>query len=82
MKMKITAAKNPSQTFQPTPVRSAMIIILFMVPRSLNRVESNVSFIFSASAEDSLISSPIATVILHGGKKHYVSIFFIADTHL
>lgn len=34
-----------------------------MVPRNRNRVLSNESFIFSASAEESRISSPIASVI-------------------
>lgn len=59
----MTAAKKPSHTFQPTPVRSAMTSMRFMVPRSRSRVESKVSFIFSANAEESRISSPIATVI-------------------
>jgi hypothetical protein len=38
----------------------------FMVPRMRTRVFSNESFIFSASAEDSRISSPIAIVIFLG----------------
>ena len=58
------AAKKPSQTRQPTPVRSAMIIMRFMVPRTRSRVLSNVSFIFSIMAVESRISSPIATDML------------------
>ncbi|KAI8419234.1 hypothetical protein FOXG_20499 [Fusarium oxysporum f. sp. lycopersici 4287] len=42
-----------------------MTSMRFIVPRSRRRVESKLSFIFSASAEDSRISSPIATVIYH-----------------
>ncbi|KAH8193897.1 hypothetical protein TruAng_011939 [Truncatella angustata] len=57
----MTAAKKPSQTFQPTPVRSAMSIILFIVPRSRSRVVSKLSFILSIMAEESRISSPMAT---------------------
>jgi len=60
---RMTARKKPSHTFQPTPVLSAMSSIRFMVPRRRNRVLSKLSFIFSANADDSLISSPIATVI-------------------
>lgn len=62
MKIRTTAAKKPSQTLQPTPVFSAMTSILFMVPRSRSRVLSNVSFILSIMAEESRISSPMATV--------------------
>jgi hypothetical protein len=39
-----TAAKNPSQTRQPTPVRSAIRNIRFIVPFNLTRVLSNESF--------------------------------------
>jgi len=60
---KMTAAKNPSHTLHPTPVRSAIRSILFIVPRNRTRVLSNVSFILSARAEESRISSPMATVI-------------------
>lgn len=56
-------AKKPSHTFHGIPLLSAMSNILFIVPRSRTRVESKVSFIFSASAELSRISSPIALVI-------------------
>lgn len=66
MKIMVTAAKKPSHAFQPTPVRSAMIIMRFIVPRRRNRVESKLSFIFSANADESRISSPIATVIYNG----------------
>lgn len=59
----ITAAKNPNHTFHPTPVRSAIRSIRFIVPRNRTRVLSNVLFILSARAEESRISSPIATVI-------------------
>lgn len=58
-----TATKNPSQILQPTPVRSAITSIRFMVPFSRTRVLSNVSFILSARAEESRISSPMADVI-------------------
>ncbi len=63
MNRKATAAKNPTQTFQPTPVLSAIRSIRFMVPRNRTRVLSKPSFILSASFEESRISSPIATVI-------------------
>lgn len=59
----MTAAKNASHTFHGIPERSAMMSIRFIVPRSLSRVWSKVSFIFSASADESRISSPIAVVI-------------------
>ncbi len=62
----ITAAKNPTHTLHPTPVRSAIRSILFIVPRNRTRVLSNESFIRSARAEESRISSPIATVIYTG----------------
>lgn len=58
----MTAAKKASQAFHGIPVFSAILNMRFMVPRSRTRVESNESFIFSASAEESRISSPIATV--------------------
>jgi hypothetical protein len=58
----ITAAKKANHTRQPTPVLSAILNILFIVPRSRTLVFSNESFIFSAIAEESLISVPIATV--------------------
>lgn len=58
-----TAAKKPNHTLHPTPVLSAMTIIRFIVPRSRSRVRSNPSFILSASADESRISSPIAIVI-------------------
>lgn len=47
---------------QPTPVRSAIRSILFIVPRNRFFVPSNWSFIFSANAVESRISSPIAIV--------------------
>jgi hypothetical protein len=57
-----TATKKPSQTFHPTPVFSAILSILRMVPFNLTLVLSKLSFILSASAEESRISSPMATV--------------------
>ena len=60
---KTTAAKKPSHTRQPTPVRSAMRSMRFMVPRSRTRVRSKESFIESAKADEERISSPMATVI-------------------
>lgn len=60
---KDTTAKNPSQTFQPTPVRSAIRSIRLIVPRTRCLALSKESFIVSASFEESRISSPIATVI-------------------
>lgn len=62
----MTKAKKPTQTFQPTPVRSAIRSILFIVPRSRLRVPSNWSFIFSAKAVESLISPPMAFVNCKG----------------
>lgn len=68
---KITAAKKANQTFQPTPVRSAMRSMRFIVPRRRTRVLSNESFIFSASAVESRISSPMANVIcVEPGRQH------------
>lgn len=57
-----TATKKPSQTFQPIPVRSAILSILRMVPLNLTLVLSKLSFILSANAEESRISSPMAIV--------------------
>jgi hypothetical protein len=57
-----TAKKKPSQTFQPIPVRSAILSILRMVPLNLTLVLSKLSFILSANAEESRISSPMAIV--------------------
>lgn len=57
-----TATKNPSQTFHPTPVFSAILSILRIVPFNLTLVFSKLSFILSASAVESRISSPIAMV--------------------
>lgn len=59
---RIKQKKNPTQTFQPTPVFSAMRSIRFIVPRKRFLVPSNWSFIFSARAVESLISPPIAFV--------------------
>ena len=59
----MTQAKKPTHTFQPTPVFCAIRNILFIVPLSFRPVFPNVSFIFSASAVESLISSPIFIVI-------------------
>lgn len=59
----MTAAKNNTHTRHPTPVRCAMRSIRFMVPRNRTLVPSKLSFIFSASAVESLISVPIAVVI-------------------
>lgn len=58
----MTAAKNSSQAFQLMPVFSAMRNMRFIVPRKRTRVFSNESFIFSASAVESRISSPMADV--------------------
>jgi hypothetical protein len=63
VKIRMTAAKKPSQTFQLMPVFCAITSILFIVLPNRSLVRSNESFIFSASADESLISSPIATVI-------------------
>lgn len=62
-KRRMTAAKNPSQTLQPTPVRSAILNILLIVPRNRCLVLSKESFIVSVSFDESRISSPIASVI-------------------
>jgi hypothetical protein len=59
---RIKQKKKPTQTFQPTPVFSAMRSIRFIVPRRRFLVPSNWSFIFSARAVESLISPPIALV--------------------
>lgn len=75
MKMKMTAAKNSSHTFQPTPVRSAINSILFIVPRRRSLVESKLSFIFSARAEESRISSPMATVIYTPSVSYSLRVF-------
>lgn len=61
-KSKMTAAKNPSHTFHGTPVFSAIRNIRVIVPRKRTLVFSKESFIFSAKAVESLISSPIALV--------------------
>lgn len=57
-----TAKKKPSQTFQPTPVLSAILNILLIVPFNFALVLSKSSFILSARADESRISSPIAIV--------------------
>ena len=62
----MTAEKKPSHTFQPTPVFCAIRSILFIVPRNRTLVLSKVSFILSASAEESRISSPMAIVNYRG----------------
>lgn len=59
----MTAAKKPSHTLHPTPVLSAIRNIRRIVPRNLCLVLSKDSFIVSVSFEESLISSPIASVI-------------------
>ena len=59
---KITAAKKPSQAFQPTPVFWAMTNIRFIVPLILNLEFSNWSFIFSARVVEVRISSPMRWV--------------------
>jgi hypothetical protein len=58
----ITATKNPSHAFHPTPVFWAILNILPMVPFILFREFSNWSFIFSARAVESRISSPMRCV--------------------
>lgn len=58
----ITAAKKPAHTFHGTPVFFAIASIRFIVPRNLTLVISNPSFILSANALLSRISSPIALV--------------------
>ena len=55
--------KNPSQTFHPTPVFSAIRNMRFIVPRSRTRVLSKESFMVSAREEEERISSPMETVI-------------------
>lgn len=62
-KSTLTAAKNPNQTLHPTPVFSAILNILFIVPRNRTLVLSKESFIVSVNLEESRISSPIAIVI-------------------
>jgi len=57
-----TNRKKPNHTFQPTPVRSAIRSILFIVPRNLTPVPSNWSLIVCARLLESRISSPIAMV--------------------
>jgi hypothetical protein len=57
-----TAAKNPSQTFHPTPVFCAILSIRFIVPLIFSLEPSNWSFIFSAREVESRISSPMAIV--------------------
>lgn len=54
--------KNNTQAFHPTPVRSAILNIRLIVPRSLTPVFSKVSLIWLANVLESLISSPIAIV--------------------
>lgn len=54
--------KKASQAFQLMPVRSAILNIRFIVPRSRTLEFSNALFIVSASEVDERISSPIATV--------------------
>ena len=61
-KMAQTATKNSTQAFQPTPVRSAILSILLMVPRNRTPVFSKESLICEASVLESRISSPMATV--------------------
>lgn len=58
-----TNAKNPTHTLHPTPVFSAILNILPIVPLNRMRVFSNPSFIVSARLLDALISSPIAMVM-------------------
>lgn len=58
----ITTAKNPTHTLHPTPVFSAILNMRLIVPRSLFREFSNWSFIFSVSAVESRISSPMRCV--------------------
>lgn len=53
---------NPTQTFHPTPVFSAIRNIRFTVPRNRTRVLSKESFIVSAREEEERISSPIEMV--------------------
>jgi hypothetical protein len=67
-KRKMTAARKPSHTLHPTPVRSAIRSIRFIVPFNLVEVESKVSFIEAARLEESLISSPMARVSWTTGK--------------
>ena len=57
-----TNTKNPTQALHPTPVRSAILNILPIVPFSLLLVFSNPSFISWVSFVLSRISSPMAWV--------------------
>jgi hypothetical protein len=80
---RIRQKKNPTQTFQPTPVFSAMRSIRFIVPRKRFRVPSNWSFIFSARAVESLISPPIAFVNYNvSAKQSQVNTHRILPTYL
>lgn len=57
-----TAKKKSTQTFHPTPVFSAILSILLIVPRNRTPVFSKESLICAARVLESRISSPIATV--------------------
>lgn len=57
-----TTAKNKHQILHPTPVLSAILNILFIVPFRRVRVVSKESFMVSARWEESRISEPIAWV--------------------
>ena len=59
---RISAAKNATHAFHPTPVFLAILSILFIVPLILFLLFSNWSFIFSARVVESRISSPMRCV--------------------
>lgn len=62
-KTPITANINTIQTFHPTPVRSAIRSMRFIVPLSRTRVLSKLSFIFSARVVELVISADMASDI-------------------
>ncbi len=70
-----TATKNPTHTFHPTPVFSAIRNIRVIVPLSRTRVLSKLSFMVSAREEELRISSPMEMVswegvsLVEGGKE-------------
>lgn len=62
-KSPITANINIIQTLHPTPVRSAIRSMRFIVPLSRTRVLSKLSFIFSARVVELVISADMASDI-------------------
>lgn len=62
-KIPITANINTIQTLHPTPVRSAIRSMRFIVPLSRTRVLSKLSFILSARVVELVISADMASDI-------------------